>query len=117
MSLFGRANLTVIGTFTEQQFADVNAVRRGLGLFELECREIVFIGRHIYVSRSKDGYSVDDMFMQIESALSSGSIVFANPKMTAMSNPQLAGMDMAIWCMIGRSSNARSASPVQSYFQ
>jgi hypothetical protein len=63
-------------------------VRRGLGLHELVSREIVFIGRHIFTSRDKDGYTVEDMVVQIESALSSVSVVFANPKMTAMSNPQ-----------------------------
>jgi hypothetical protein len=84
----GRASLIAIGVFTEQQFADLNAVRRGLGLHEIESREIVFIGRHIYASRSKDGYVIDDMVRQIESALSPDALVFANLKMTAMNNPQ-----------------------------
>lgn len=84
----GRASLIVIGVFTDQQFADLNAVRRGLGLHEIESREIVFIGRHIYASRSADGYTIDDMILQIESALSSESLVFANSKMTAMNNTQ-----------------------------
>jgi hypothetical protein len=84
----GRAQLIALGTFTEQQFADLNAVRRGLGLHEMESREIVFIGRHIYASRNGDGYTIDDMVLQIESALSSASVVFASPKMTAMNNPQ-----------------------------
>ncbi len=83
----GRASLIAVGTFTEPQFNDLNAVRRGLGLHAIESREIVFIGRHIYVSRSKDGYTIDDMVLQIESALSAASVVFANPKMTAMNNP------------------------------
>ncbi len=71
-----------------QQFNDLNAVRRGLGLHEIESREIVFIGRHIHVSRSKDGYTIDDMILQIESALSAAAVVFANPRMTAMNNSQ-----------------------------
>ncbi len=83
----GRALLVAIGEFTERQWDDINAVRRGLRLHEIESREIVFIGRHLYVSRTKDGYTVDDMWTQIESALSSVSVVFANPKMTAMENP------------------------------
>jgi hypothetical protein len=57
----GRAGLVAIGTFTERQWNDINAVRRGLGLHEIESREIVFIGRHIYASRAKDGYTADDM--------------------------------------------------------
>jgi hypothetical protein len=83
----GRAALIAIGEFTEQQFSDINAVRQGLGVHELESREIVFIGRYIFTSRDKDGYTIDDMVAQIESALSSASMVFASPKMTAMSNP------------------------------
>ena len=66
----GRVALIAVGMFTEQQFADLNAVRRGLSLHEIESREIVFIGRHIYARRSKDGYTVEDMVLQIESALS-----------------------------------------------
>jgi hypothetical protein len=84
----GRASLVAIGTFTERQWNDINAVRRGLGLHEIESREIVFIGRHIYASRAKDGYTVDDMWTQIEAALSAASVVFANPKMTALESPQ-----------------------------
>ena len=80
--------MIAIGEFSEPQFSDLNAVRRGLGLHEIESREIVFIGRHIFVSRDRDGYTIDDMVLQIESALSSVSVVFANPKMTAMNNPQ-----------------------------
>jgi hypothetical protein len=83
----GRAALVAIGIFTERQWHDINAVRRGLGLHEIESREIVFIGRHIQASRSKDGYTVDDMWAQIEAALSAASVVFANPKMTALESP------------------------------
>lgn len=65
----GRATLIAIGTFTEGQWHDINVVRRGLGLHEIESREIVFIGRHFHTSRAKDGYTVDDMWAQIEAAL------------------------------------------------
>jgi hypothetical protein len=84
----GRAMLVAIGTFTERQLDDINAVRRGLRLHEIKSREIVFIGRHLHASRAKDGYTLDDIWMQIEAALSSASVVFANPKMTALENPQ-----------------------------
>lgn len=83
----GRASLVVIGEFTVQQLSDLNVVRRGLKLHEIESREIVFIGRHLYKSRSDDGYTIDDMTLQIESALSPNSIIFANRGMTAMNNP------------------------------
>jgi hypothetical protein len=80
----GRAPLVAIGEFTEKQWDDINAARRGLLLHEIESREIVFTGRHLYTSRAKDGYTIDDIWMQIEAALSSASVVFANPKMTAL---------------------------------
>ena len=83
-----RAPLIAIGAFTDRQVADINAVRRGLGLHEIADKEIVFIGRHLHTSRAKDGYSIGDMQRQIESALAAASIVIANPKMTAMQNPR-----------------------------
>lgn len=82
-----KPTLVAIGTFTDQQWTDINAVRRGLGLHEIESKEIVFLGKHLYTSRAKDGYTVDDMWTQIEAALSVASVVFANPKMTALESP------------------------------
>jgi hypothetical protein len=84
----GRAALIAIGTFTERQLQDINAVRRGLGLHEIDRQEIVFVGRHLYTSRAKDGYTVDDMWKQIEAAVSAASVVFASLKMTALESPQ-----------------------------
>jgi hypothetical protein len=77
----------VIGESTERQWNDINAVRRGLGLHEIESREIGFDGRHFYASRSKDGYTVDDMWAQIEAALSADSVALANRGMTTLENP------------------------------
>jgi hypothetical protein len=79
--------LQAIGEFTDQQFADINAVRRGLSLHEIGNKEIVFDGRHLYNSRQKDGYTIEDMCVQIVSALSASSLIFANPKMTCVQNP------------------------------
>jgi hypothetical protein len=78
---------TGLGEFTEKQWDDINAARRGLRLHEIESREIVFTGRHLYNSRTKDGYTVDDIWLQIESALAAAAAVFVNPKMTAVENP------------------------------
>jgi hypothetical protein len=58
-----------------------------VGLQKIESREIVFIGRHFYASRAKDGYTIGDMWTQIKAALSAESVVFANPKMTALESP------------------------------
>jgi hypothetical protein len=84
----GRVALVTIGAFTESQFADLNTARRGLGLHEIESPEIVFIGRHLQTSRAADGYTVDDIYGQIVAALSTASVVFASPKMTALENPK-----------------------------
>lgn len=81
-----RAPHIAIRAFTDRQVADINAVRRGLGLHEIADQEFVFIGRHLHTSRTKDGYTIGDILRQIESALAPGSIVIANPKMTAMQN-------------------------------
>ena len=84
----GRAAVVAIGVFTHQQWHNVNAIRRGFGLHEIEDREIVFIGRHLYASRARDGYTIQDMWAQIMAALADTSIVFAGPKMTALESTQ-----------------------------
>lgn len=53
----------------------------------LECNEIVYIGRHHYQSRSKDGYNIDDMVKQAESALSVHSCLVPSNRATALENP------------------------------
>ena len=83
----GRAPLIAIGCFTNEQMNDVNAVRRGLNLHEIESSEIVYIGKHHFTSRSADGYTIEDMWHQIESALDARSVVTANRGMTSMQNP------------------------------
>lgn len=79
--------MVAIGRFTDKQLSDVNAVRRGLDLNEISDPEIVYIGRHHYVSRSVDGYTVEDMWLQVRSALDASAVVKASPKMTTMQNP------------------------------
>jgi len=79
----------LIGRFTDRQLADIDAVRRGLRLHEIALNEIIFVGRHLHNSRSKDGYTLRDMALQIESALSSDSVVFANARMTALDSASL----------------------------
>ena len=69
LSLGHRAPFITIGIFTMAQFTQINATRLSLGLHPLERNEIVFMGRHLYNSRSADNYTIDDMLAQIESAL------------------------------------------------
>jgi hypothetical protein len=80
----GRPTLVVIGEFSDTQFDVINAGRLKLGLHEIASKEIVFIGRHVYASRTKDRYIIDDIWKQIESALSSMSVPVANSTMTAL---------------------------------
>lgn len=70
-----RVSLIAIGFFTDGQFEAVNAGRIALDLPVLEQNEIVFIGRHIFRSRTNDGYTVEDIIDQISSCLASTSVV------------------------------------------
>lgn len=76
--------VVAIATFTIKQFEDINAVRRGLKLHELESNEILFLGRHLFNSRSDDGYTINDIFLQIESSLSEHSLAVINIKMASI---------------------------------
>jgi hypothetical protein len=80
-----RARLIVIGNFTEDQYKAINQVRNAIGLFPLENNEIVFFGAHLYKSRViKDGYTVDDVMLQIKHAMAATSEVRANTWMTTI---------------------------------
>ncbi len=82
-----RAPSIEIGFLTETQFTELNTGRSSLGLHLLEQNEILFVGRHLYNSRSKDGYTVDDMIEQIVSALSPLSVVNIGPTWSRIDNP------------------------------
>jgi hypothetical protein len=75
-----------IGALTHEQFAEINKARVELGLHEIRENGIVFLGRHLFVSRSADGYTIDDMIEQIVSALDPASAVLVNSRMTAIQN-------------------------------
>lgn len=87
--------LIVIGELTQKQFADINAYRSAEQLPALESAVVVYQGRHHYESRSKDGYTIEDMVLQIESALSAHSEVVAGKKMTGIQNKQ--GRNDGLW--------------------
>ena len=91
----GWAPLIAIGAFTDTQVAGIDAARQGLGRHDIADKEAVFIGRRLYPCRVKDGYAIDDICRQIDSALGSGSAVNANPKITAMQNPRPRDEDTA----------------------
>lgn len=82
-----RVPLIAIGQFTPAQFTAINVGRLALGLHELAQNEIVFIGRHIYDSRTKDGYTIKDMVIQIASALCADAVADIEKFMSCVQNP------------------------------
>ena len=82
-----RVPRVVVGRLTRVQFETLNAQQAAEDL-PLSIDEVVFVGRHIYNSRIlRDGYTIEDVLDQIESALDEGSEVIANDYMTAIKNP------------------------------
>ncbi|WFU31469.1 hypothetical protein QA635_33855 [Bradyrhizobium brasilense] len=79
--------MVVIGCFTDVQFAAINAGRAALELHLLEQNEILFIGRHLFASRSKDGYGIDDIVRQILSALSEEALAHIDTFVSYTQNP------------------------------
>lgn len=86
LSLGERAPMIVIGRFTEVQFVGLNNQRAQVGLHLLENNEILFIGRHLYESRSRDGYTINDMIAQIVSAMDAASEPFTSEIVTFTQN-------------------------------
>lgn len=82
-----RAPMIAIGCFTAEQFSELNRQRAGASLHLLLQNEILFIGRHLYNSRIKDGYSIEDIVRQIESAMATSSIPQSSEIATYMQNP------------------------------
>jgi hypothetical protein len=79
-----KAHAKPIGRLTDVQLAKMNEERAGRGMPPMR-PEIMFLGQHIYESRIiKDGYSVDDVIAQIQSAMHESCIFHANPKMNAL---------------------------------
>jgi hypothetical protein len=80
----GRVRAVVIGHFTQAQYKTINAYRETVGLPRLESPEIVLIGSHLFRSRvTRDGYTIDDVMLQIEYALADTALVIPTSKMTA----------------------------------
>jgi hypothetical protein len=82
-----RVPMIAIGCFTEAQFQAINASRAAMDLHPLDQNEIVFMGRHLYASRSKDGYGIEDMVAQIVSAISPESVAHLDVFVSYTQNP------------------------------
>lgn len=75
-----------IGEFTADQLAAINRQKLQKGLPIVESAVITFKGKHLYNSRTKDGYTIEDMIDQLRSGLSEDSVVTVTLKMTALQN-------------------------------
>jgi len=83
----GRPHRVTIGELNASQLASLNAdrVTRGFGPLN---GLVFFRGKHIYERRMLcDGYTVEDIIMQIRSAFSEHSVTNFNPKMSSLRNP------------------------------
>jgi len=76
-----------IGVLSEKQLTDINEQRAEEELPPIVA-EVLFVGAHVYRSRVlKDGYEIEDIIDEAESALSELSEVIYTPYMTAIQNP------------------------------
>lgn len=76
-----KAPQITIGYFTAKQFDDINLYREENQLPPLLSNEILYVGRHHYQSRViKDGYNIEDLILQIESALTDMSEIVITKK-------------------------------------
>ncbi len=77
-----RVKPIVIGTLTDVQLRVINHERAArTHPLPPVIAEVLFMGRHIYKSRiERDGYTIDDVLIQIESAMDSGSVVARSPE-------------------------------------
>ncbi|WP_103035311.1 hypothetical protein [Castellaniella caeni] len=84
-----RAKPVDVGVLTPQQFQQLNAMRQANGQPELATPNLIYKGRHHLESRSKDGYSIDELLKQIESGLSADSIVTQTRRNPVLVNPNV----------------------------
>lgn len=75
-----------VGYLTEVQHQAINQIRQAEGKPLLAEPLVIFMGRHLYNSRSADGYTVDDMLAMIESAMSSDALAHATHTLTGILN-------------------------------
>lgn len=78
------AKIITIGELTDVQFTQINIWREQNDFPLLELPEVVYLGRHHHESRSKDGYNIEDMILQLEQGLHESSIVKITKKMTVL---------------------------------
>jgi len=76
-----------IGTLSDEQLRIINE-QRATEEMPAIVAEVLFVGVHVYRSRVvRDGYDIEDIIDEVESALSEASEVIYTPYMTAIQNP------------------------------
>lgn len=87
LALSKRPRRIEIGELTDEQLARINEFRIANDFSPIIAR-VVFIGRHLYQSRIvEDGYTIEDVLEQIESAMRPCAIVKVSELRTALQNP------------------------------
>lgn len=82
-----RPQQATIGFLTNEQLNSINNYRIANRLPEI-CAEVVFHGRHLYNSRClRDGYSIEEIILQIKRALDPTSVFRRVRSWTVLSNP------------------------------
>lgn len=89
ISMGEKVGLIKIGILTDVQFNDINSHRTQNDLPTIKEKEILYLGKHHYDSRTKDGYKIEDIILQIKSAMSEHSVVVINRYKTSMENRKL----------------------------
>lgn len=85
-----KAPQITIGFFTAKQFEDINLYRQANQLPPLLSNEILYVGRHHYQSRVvRDGYQIEDLLLQIQSALTDLSEIVITKKGSTLVNKTL----------------------------
>jgi hypothetical protein len=79
-----RVEVIEIGHLTFQQHQHAREVRREAGLADVEQPTIVYVGRHHFASRARQGYTVQDMVHQIEACTDANAEVLLSRGMTIL---------------------------------
>lgn len=79
-----RVSLVVLGSLTDDQHRALCEFRLSRGLPGSASPEIVYLGRHHYDSRAAQGYTVEDMVLQVEAALAADAEPLFTGKMTSI---------------------------------
>jgi hypothetical protein len=79
-----RVSPIVIGCLTRSQHDAIRTFRALRNLCGAESPEIVYLGRHHFTSRSRQGYNVDDLLQQIQAGLAEDAVPLIRGSMTSL---------------------------------